>query len=247
MSATPEPSVQPISFSRLGRRLRHHDVGAADHHGAPEPLPVIGPRVQGDDGRARPDRPAGRLGERGVARAEPRHRRVLEDPHAALEEHAAHPAREARRDARSRPPCGTRRRGTPARRCACASPPPTGPGSARSTPSRSAVMTPSAQRPTWSSEAATTYSPSARYQASIPSSSQKPSDRLARCPRRHRRARSRLGRRTVRARYSRSPQNEFTKPPLRPLAPPPAMSCSRITMSTPGSSLVRWRAVHMPV
>ncbi len=106
------------------------------------------------------------------------------------------------------------------------------------TPSRSAVMTSSAHRPTWSSEAATTYSPSPRYQASIPWSSQKrPIARTLSSPASQSAIAARSPNRC--ARYSMSPQNEFTKPPLRPLAPPPAMSCSRITTSIPGSSSVR--------
>ena len=44
-----------------------------------------------------------------------------------------------------------------------------------------------------------------------------------------------------------SDQKLFTNPPLRPLGPPPQMSCSSITMSTPGSSSVRYHAVHIPV
>ncbi len=96
MSARPDPSVHPISLSLLGRGLGEHDVGAADDDRPAEPLPVRRPRVQGDHGGAGADGAAGRLGERRAPGPEAGDGGVLEDPHASLEQHPAHPAREAR-------------------------------------------------------------------------------------------------------------------------------------------------------
>ena len=39
----------------------------------------------------------------------------------------------------------------------------------------------------------------------------------------------------------------WTKPPLRPLGPPPQMSCSRMVIRVPGARSRRNQAVHMPV
>jgi hypothetical protein len=43
------------------------------------------------------------------------------------------------------------------------------------------------------------------------------------------------------------PHQPSQKPPLRPLGPPPQMSCSTSTTSSPGSRSVRNHAVHIPV
>ena len=43
-----------------------------------------------------------------------------------------------------------------------------------------------------------------------------------------------------------SNQEAERKPPLRPLAPPPAMSCSISAIRRPGSRSVSWIAVHSP-
>ena len=45
----------------------------------------------------------------------------------------------------------------------------------------------------------------------------------------------------------RRPATPSTNPPLRPLGPPPQMSCSSSTTSMPGSSSFRNHAVHIPV
>src|SRR3989442_45599 len=48
-------------------------------------------------------------------------------------------------------------------------------------------------------------------------------------------------------RLSSSSHHPLANPPLRPLGPPPQMSCSRITIPRPGSAWVRKYAVHKPV
>src|SRR5438270_7549975 len=48
-------------------------------------------------------------------------------------------------------------------------------------------------------------------------------------------------------RLSTSSHHPLAKPPLRPLGPPPQMSCSRIVMPRRGFLRMSWYAVHMPV
>ena len=62
----------------------------------------------------------------------------------------------------------------------------------------------------------------------------------ARSPRPRRQSRGRGCHRTRATRCGRSFQKLFTNPPLRPLGPPPQMSCSSTTTSTPGSSRFSW-------
>src|SRR6187200_2797534 len=107
-------------------------------------------------------------------------------------------------------------------------------------------MTASAHSPTCEALEAVPRSPSARYQASNPWASQNaPIAVTLASPARHSRSAASSPNRS----HSpvRSPQKELTNPPLRPLGPPPQMSCSRSTTSTPGSSCRRNHAVHMPV
>ena len=114
MSATPEPSVQPISFSRSGAGSSSRCRSRAPRTGPPEPLPVMGPRVQRDHGRARPHRSARRLRARGIAGPEPR-TGVSSKSRTPRSSSTRRIPRASRPDAPWLPPCGTRRRGTPVR------------------------------------------------------------------------------------------------------------------------------------
>ena len=86
-----------ICSSFSGRRRGHHHVRAADREDRLERLPPGGPRAERRS-RPRPHERSRRAFRRPRAPdAEPRDRRALVDPHAALEEHAAQTARQARR------------------------------------------------------------------------------------------------------------------------------------------------------
>ena len=246
MSAMPEPSVQPISFELLGRGRGEHDVGAADDDRPAEPLPVRRPCVQGDDGGAGPYGAAGRLGEGGVAGAETGDRGVLEEPHAALHQHAAHPAREAR---------GMHRRAhLPEQRAAehrrgdarahllsrqdlevLVDAEPVGGDDAVGPPADLIV---GGGHDVLAVGAVPGVDPVVFAEAS---------DRLARCPRRPRRARSRLGRRTVARGTRRRPRTSSRSRRCgrsRRRRRCPARGSRRRPRDR---ALVRWRAVHMPV
>ena len=111
---------------------------------------------------------------------------------------------------------------------------------------RSAAITLSAQYPICTSELAAPRSPSGRNQASTPCSWQKrPMAATLSSPARQRASASASP--NLRLSSPSALHQLLTNPPLRPLGPPPQMSCSSRTMSSSGSASFRNQAVHIPV